>query len=108
MNQRHADNRIILLIKEKEFTTAREVQTTFCISYAHAALLLEKSKNLTEPRPCPFCGKSEVECVYDAMGGWVVCDQCGAQGTAVYADDDMDCDELEIAAFDAWNTRKQP
>lgn len=59
----------------------------------------KKAKNpVPEPKPCPFCGAGDPECVRGARGFHLECRQCFAQGPYVEGGDLRE-------AVDQWNRR---
>ena len=55
---------------------------------------------MTELKPCPFCGSTDLSHEVDDGLAWKKCDKCGATGPAVSKyDEDGDPD---------WNTRTPP
>lgn len=66
----------------------------------------------TEPKPCPFCGKTSVTTVEGSTFRWVYasCDHCGAQAGEVrkdtLADDRARAQkDAERKAIKKWNQR---
>lgn len=60
--------------------------------------------NMSEDlKPCRFCRSSLVRYVLVASVGKVECNQCGAQGSNCF-DEDQDFDHVRDEAIKAWNT----
>ncbi len=63
---------------------------------------------MSELKPCPFCGNTDLFYDYDNTGGYIICARkngCGTMGTAVHFTKDKTDEEVKQEVYRKWNTR---
>lgn len=62
---------------------------------------------MTDPKPCPFCGKTQVACAETSSYKWgaASCMYCGAVGPEVRKQHNEPADQWHPRALAEWNER---